>query len=179
MRKFLPTPLQKLLKQGLNGIDFKPQCPAPNGSQTLFLSLTVPRISSRKFWGPLPLKLQTIQSLYAPYFGKMRRRRNSCNRKVAIHRNRKVAIHRDRRSLPPPRVILSGVRPRFRSMLRIFALLGQAPKVRQAQNDTGGRSRNPRRKPQGDRRSDLRGAPCTLKPVGATFGRPPLKVYVD
>ena len=27
------------------------------GSQTLSLSLTVLRISSRKFWGPLPLKL--------------------------------------------------------------------------------------------------------------------------
>ena len=52
--------------------------------------------------------------------------------------------HCDLRS-PSPRVILSEVRPRFRSMLRIFALLGQAPKVRQAQNDTGGRSRNPRR----------------------------------
>ena len=45
--------------------------------QALFLHLTVFCISSRKFWGPLPLKLQTIQALYAPYFGKMRRRRNS------------------------------------------------------------------------------------------------------
>ena len=96
------------------------------GLQALSLSLTVSRNSSRKFWGPLPLKLT------ADTF---------------------------------PRVILSGVRPRFRSMLRIFALLGQAPKVRQAQNDTGGRSRNPRRLRRRARgvRADLRGAPCSHK----------------
>ena len=48
-----------------------PQCLVPNGSQTLFLSLTVFRNSSRKFWGPLPLKLHTIQSDSAPQFEKI------------------------------------------------------------------------------------------------------------
>ena len=74
-KKFSPNPFQELLTQknrmtlGWNCLHsissegfvrqkFRAYIVLPcSGLQDLFLSLTASRISSRKFWGPLPLKL--------------------------------------------------------------------------------------------------------------------------
>ena len=83
LRKFLPNPLQKLLahygKIALEGIAnsavpifilLQKLCANMvlpfNGLQDFLLSLTVFSIGSRKFWGPLPLKLSTDTNRQLP-----------------------------------------------------------------------------------------------------------------
>ena len=74
------------------------------GSQALSLSPTVSRISSRKFWGPLPLKLQTIHCPEAQHVGKntfAKRTQNAAKRLISWAKPNHNFLRKRKSSLRP------------------------------------------------------------------------------